>query len=510
MQICWSNFVPITDSYATKNIKWTWWGGARRCRPTAGAAHHLAAGHRAVAPPLPRRLPARGALRLRAQNPRQPPRRRPLPRLAPALHPESTRRQRLCPIPQRRAPPGPPRPPPLPRRCCRPPPRLAAIISNEYRLNTSRRLTKNTVSARVPLILSPQCGTSQSEAELTGTSSITDGGGRSAAVLTFSCWQQSHLSAPGARPVLISWNCLIIVIHKPGTVPCQLDSRCLSRWTCHSTRIIVWPDPRPAIPSHRLRFPCRTTLCRPQIARKYPKKREDRTADDLHGGNATCVIGLSDFFLCAGRTWRSSERWPLPQFVSRSGRGVVHGAGRTQRLSSKTRKPWAARTRTVPSRSFPPSIFCTRYPGHLPVQHQVDGLPSRHPKGASIFHAMDTDQSWDAAVVAPNDIDDCSPYTRGCSRHRLFPILSPRYGDVCGSRGAPCRCCCCAARLAGSRRFGAEAQARTVVGRCAKVTLWILLNDTMATQYDKLSPECRARRLNVSQTVAQQEHFRGG
>jgi len=43
-----------------------------------------------------------------------------------------------------------------------------------------------------------------------------------------------------------------------------------------------------------------------------------------------------------------------------------------------------------------------------------------------------------------------------------------------------------------------------------KVTLWFLMGDTMATQYDKVSPESRAGRLNVSQTVAPREHFSGG
>jgi len=43
-----------------------------------------------------------------------------------------------------------------------------------------------------------------------------------------------------------------------------------------------------------------------------------------------------------------------------------------------------------------------------------------------------------------------------------------------------------------------------------KVTLWFLMGDTMATQYDRVSPESRAGRLNVSQTVAPREHFSGG
>jgi len=128
--------------------------------------------------------------------------------------------------------------------------------------------SKNTVSVRVPLILSSQCGTSQLEAEFTGTIAMIGGGGRSAAVLTIPCWQRSRLSAPGARLLLKSWNCIITVIHKPGTWPCQLDSRCLSRWTCHPDRIILSPDPRPAISSRKLQFRWRTTLCRPQMAWK--------------------------------------------------------------------------------------------------------------------------------------------------------------------------------------------------------------------------------------------------
>jgi len=36
------------------------------------------------------------------------------------------------------------------------------------------------------------------------------------------------------------------------------------------------------------------------------------------------------------------------------------------------------------------------------------------------------------------------------------------------------------------------------------------MGDTMATQYDKVSPESRAGRLNVWQTVAPREHFSGG
>jgi len=43
-----------------------------------------------------------------------------------------------------------------------------------------------------------------------------------------------------------------------------------------------------------------------------------------------------------------------------------------------------------------------------------------------------------------------------------------------------------------------------------KVNLWFLMGDTMATQYDKVSPESRAGRLHVSQTVTPREHFSGG
>jgi len=43
-----------------------------------------------------------------------------------------------------------------------------------------------------------------------------------------------------------------------------------------------------------------------------------------------------------------------------------------------------------------------------------------------------------------------------------------------------------------------------------KVTLWFFMGDTMATQYDKESPESRAGRLNASQMVAPREHFSGG
>jgi len=42
------------------------------------------------------------------------------------------------------------------------------------------------------------------------------------------------------------------------------------------------------------------------------------------------------------------------------------------------------------------------------------------------------------------------------------------------------------------------------------VTLWFLMGDTMVTQYDRVSPESRAGRLNVSQTVTPREHFSGG
>ena len=43
-----------------------------------------------------------------------------------------------------------------------------------------------------------------------------------------------------------------------------------------------------------------------------------------------------------------------------------------------------------------------------------------------------------------------------------------------------------------------------------KVTFWFLIGDTMATQYNTVSPESRAGKLNVSQTVAPREHFSGG
>jgi len=43
-----------------------------------------------------------------------------------------------------------------------------------------------------------------------------------------------------------------------------------------------------------------------------------------------------------------------------------------------------------------------------------------------------------------------------------------------------------------------------------KVTLWFLMGDTKATQYDKVSAKSGAGRLNVSQTVAPREHFSGG
>jgi len=42
-----------------------------------------------------------------------------------------------------------------------------------------------------------------------------------------------------------------------------------------------------------------------------------------------------------------------------------------------------------------------------------------------------------------------------------------------------------------------------------KVTLWFLMGDTMATQYDRVSPMSRAGRLNVPQTVAPWENFSG-
>ena len=41
-------------------------------------------------------------------------------------------------------------------------------------------------------------------------------------------------------------------------------------------------------------------------------------------------------------------------------------------------------------------------------------------------------------------------------------------------------------------------------------TLWLLMGDTMATQYDRVSPESRSGRLNVSRTDAPREHFSGG
>jgi len=43
-----------------------------------------------------------------------------------------------------------------------------------------------------------------------------------------------------------------------------------------------------------------------------------------------------------------------------------------------------------------------------------------------------------------------------------------------------------------------------------KVTLLFFMGDTMATQYNRVSPESRAGRLKVSQTVATREHFSGG
>jgi len=43
-----------------------------------------------------------------------------------------------------------------------------------------------------------------------------------------------------------------------------------------------------------------------------------------------------------------------------------------------------------------------------------------------------------------------------------------------------------------------------------KVTLWFLMSDTMVIQHDRVSPESRAGRLNVSQTVTPREHFSGG
>ena len=43
-----------------------------------------------------------------------------------------------------------------------------------------------------------------------------------------------------------------------------------------------------------------------------------------------------------------------------------------------------------------------------------------------------------------------------------------------------------------------------------KVTLSFLMGDTMATQYNGASPESRAGRRNVSQTVAPREHFKSG
>jgi len=41
------------------------------------------------------------------------------------------------------------------------------------------------------------------------------------------------------------------------------------------------------------------------------------------------------------------------------------------------------------------------------------------------------------------------------------------------------------------------------------VTRWFLMGDTLATQYDKVSPESRAGRLHVSQTVAPRDHLSG-
>jgi len=121
-----------------------------------------------------------------------------------------------------------------------------ALIQWKSSQNTSSQ-GKNTVSVRVTLILSPQCSTSQSEAEFSCKTAVIDGGGLSAAVLTVSCWQWSRQSAPRARPLLNSWNCTNAVMHKPGTWPCQLDSRCLGRWTSHPNRILLfaqfWPMP---------------------------------------------------------------------------------------------------------------------------------------------------------------------------------------------------------------------------------------------------------------------------
>jgi len=43
-----------------------------------------------------------------------------------------------------------------------------------------------------------------------------------------------------------------------------------------------------------------------------------------------------------------------------------------------------------------------------------------------------------------------------------------------------------------------------------KETLWFLMGDTLATQYDEVSPESLVGRLHVTLTVAPQEHLSGG
>ena len=60
------------------------------------------------------------------------------------------------------------------------------------------------------------------------------------------------------------------------------------------------------------------------------------------------------------------------------------------------------------------------------------------------------------------------------------------------------------------RRGGEGDYAKTSSAVVRKVTLWFLMGDTMATQYNRVSPESRTGRLNVSQTVAPREHFSGG
>jgi len=67
-----------------------------------------------------------------------------------------------------------------------------------------------------------------------------------------------------------------------------------------------------------------------------------------------------------------------------------------------------------------------------------------------------------------------------------------------------------------SRQRPPSAMSRAGAGRgrssavVLKVTLWFLIGDTRATQYDKVSPESRAGRLNVSHTETPLERFSGG